>query len=275
MSLNRLMLRLAVINALTQQPGDDAPPTMAGEMIMDSRLEDIEFREDGLVELPIIQVYTEADEHVSISWASGGMDADRHVNVRIELALGTFQVTTVDAKRNVTYALPTLDAELEALIDIFEWQVLRAFRHPLRPASIALQNLVISFDSWHSDPYRSGDKNNRLAGRVITFRCRIPQDCPPLVTFDPVVEPPAGQLPHFDNAPYLDPLILALSKNPENSGLMKGLFEIATGNPQLRSGAMFRKTHVVYDAMDDGATSSSDNLNDGTLTVVQEWTQST
>lgn len=264
MSLNRLMLRLGVLNALTKQPGDEGPPTMAGDMVMDSRLQDIEFREDGLIELPIIQVYTEDDEYVSQTPASGGMDAYRHVIVRLEIAIGSFQVTTVNTKRNVSYAVPTTDGELEAVMDIFEWQIYRALRHPMRPASIALQNLVLSWDSWNSTPYRAGEKNNKLAARVITFRVKIPQDCPPGVTFDPPAAP-SGELPKFDNADYLNPLILALSKNPDNVELMKGLWEVATGAPQIRVGR-FQRLGLVVDTMDDGT------VNDGDLQLIQEWT---
>lgn len=240
--LNRLMLRLAAVNMLTPQL-DEPAPTIAGIAVFDSRLEDIEFDAER-IELPVILVYAEEDEHVLQDRGRGSGSYERHINLRFELALGSFSATVVDGVKRVTYGLPTTDAELEALLDIFEAQVWRAFWHPVRPASIALQAMIVQVDTWSSSVSRSVSDNNRLAARTITCRCRIPQDCRPRTTLEPV--PPSDTVPKFTDAPYLDPLIATLALDPRNAGLMATLREAAGGGPQIQVPAFLRMTPQVY-----------------------------
>jgi hypothetical protein len=269
--LNRLLLRLAVVNALTRQPGEPAP-TIADETVFDSRLDDIEF--DGEhVELPIIIVYTEDDENVLADRGRGFGAFERHVILRLELAIGSFVAATVDGVKQVSYGLPTTDAELEGLLDLFEAQVYRTFMHPVRPASVQLQAMILQLDTWHSTASRSADGNNRLAARTITVRCRIPPDARPAVSTRPIA--PSDEVPTFPTAPYLDPLILALSKSDRNAGLMAMLREAAGGGPQVYVPA-FQRIGVKASVK----PSSDQNLlavlaraagQQGPISVVTEW----
>ena len=228
--INRLMLRLAAVNALLPQPGE-ASPTIAGESVFDSRLDDIEFDGDA-IEIPLLIVYTEDDEMVLQDRGQGSGAFERHIILRIEMALGSFSASTTDGVKRVTYGLPTTDAELEALLDIFEASVWRTIMHPVRPASVALQEMVVQWDTWHSVASRTVDSNNRLAARTITARCRVHPDCRPGTSLLPIAKSDA--LPVFHDAPYLNPLIAALAKDPKNAGLMSMLREVAGGGPQIQ-----------------------------------------
>ena len=232
MSLNRLMLRAAAIACLTKQPGDDYYPTMAGDQVFDSRLDNIEFDEEGRVELPILICYTDEDERVLFDKGRGWGEDMRHILLRVELAIGSFQTTITDGKKSIAYALPTTDAELEFMLDMFELQVQRAFENPLRPASQALREIIIERESWHSHVSRSGTDNNRLAARTLTHRLRVRPDCMPQWTLNEIV--PDDRIPVIPNAPYLNPLIKVLAKNPEYGGIMDMLREIAGGGPSIR-----------------------------------------
>lgn len=236
MSLNRLMLRAAAIAALTRQPGETDFPTIAGEQVFDSRLDNIEFDEVGRVELPLVTVYTDEDERVLLNQGLGFGEDMRHVLLRIEIAIGSFETTIEDNRKKIVYALPTTDAELEFMLDMFELQVQRALFHPIRAASLAFQNLVIQRESWHSHVSRSGQDNNKLAARTLTYRLRIHPDCPPRWTTEPIV--PDTRVPQIDNAPYLQPLIDTLAKNPDYAGLMAMLREIAGGLPTVQVPAL-------------------------------------
>ena len=229
--LNRLMLRLGIVNALTPQPGEPSP-TIAGEAVFDSRLDDLEF-DDQKVEVPVCIVYTEDDESTLLDRGAGGSHGAslRHVNVRIEIAIGSFETSVTDGRTQVTYSLPTTDAEMEALLDMFEAQVYRTLDHPIRPASVALQHLVIQRDAWHSTASRSNEGNNRLAARTLTMRLRIKPECMPSWQSTPL--PVETAIPRFTNAPYLDPLIKVLAADPRNAGLMAMLREAAGGGPQI------------------------------------------
>jgi len=234
--LNRLMLRLGVVNALSPQKGETAP-TIAGANVFDSRIDDIEF--DGeLTELPIVIVYAEEDELILEDRGAGYGAFLRHVNVRIEIALGSFSASVIDGQKHVTYGLPTTDSELEALLDMFEAQIWRTLWHPIRPASLAVQQIITQVDGWSSLVSRSSSDNNRLAARTITMRCRIPQDCRWGTSTVPLLPAPVNPdgtptLPQFTDAPYLNGLVTALAKNPANAGLMSMLREVGGGGPQL------------------------------------------
>ncbi len=230
--LSRLLLRLAIVNALTPQPDDPSPPTIARASVFDSRLDDLEF-DEGRVELPLIIVYTEEDENTQTATAAGFNPGtfERHINVRVEVAIGSFTATTEDGVRKVSYGLPTTDAELEALLDIFEAQVYRTLAHPIRPASLVVQQLVKQWTAFHSTVSRSNDGNNRLAARTMIFRFKVAPECGPGVSLDPITK--ALSVPSFDNAPYLNDLIKGLAVDPANQALIDMLSEAAGAGPQI------------------------------------------
>lgn len=246
--LSRLLLRLAIVNALTPQPTDPSSPTIARAAVFDSRLDDLQFDEDK-TELPIIIVYTEEDENTQLATGAGFNPAtfERHINVRVEIAIGSFTTTTTDNVRRVSYGLPTTDAELEALLDIFEAQVYRTLAHPLRPASLVVQQLVKQWTAFHSSVSRSNDGNNRLAARTMLFRFKVAPECGPGVTLDPVTR--ATAIPSFTDAPYLNDLIKGLAVDPANQGLIDMLSEAAGAGPQLQAPQLKRFT-VKNDTID-------------------------
>lgn len=183
MTIGRLALRALTVRALTKQPYDKHPPTIAKDLVFDSRVDPINIEED-IVEVPIIAVYTDTDFASLVDQGAGKGTIDRKVDLRIDFAIASFMRTVVDDETNISYGVPTTDAELETMLDIFEAQIWRALLAPGRAASDAWSKMVRKVESWASRVDRSGEGNNRLASRSLELRCVIRQDCGPQFRLD-------------------------------------------------------------------------------------------
>lgn len=249
MSFNRLVFRALTIAALSKQEGDTHAPTIAGDAVFDTRLDDIEFDGES-IEVPLIAVFTEVDKANLLDKAAGRGAMFRTLQLRIDIALGSFSKTVIDGQTQIEYGLPTTDAELEGLLDVFEAQVWRALQLPGRAASDAWQGFVIELISWESMPQRSAVGNNRLAARQLILECRIPTDCRPY----PAIGPSPAILPDpvINVAPWLDPMFRAMAADRKYASVLD-LFRAASGQPSvylpqmLRLGAAVNTVKLVED----------------------------
>lgn len=272
MSLNRLLLRARTIGALTKQDGDVSPPTIAGDAVFNSRLDDIEFDADK-IELPLIVVYTDEDEGTLLNRGAGDGAFNRNITLRIEIAIGTFQKTVVDGKANIQYLLPSTDAELEALLDLFEAQVWRSLRMPGRAASAKWWKLVKRLEGFQSLPDRSIDGNNRLAARRLFLKCAVPNDCLPVVALGQAPNKPPTS-PTLADAPWLNPMFEKLAQNEGYKSAIDVLRELdgeaTVFLPQLRH---FGVKVDVAELDDPKVVALLERKHGpiGPLTLIQQW----
>lgn len=197
-----MMLRGLALQALTPQPGDTAPITLAEDKVFDSRLDPFQF-DVNAKEIPAIVVYTDDDSSQLQNRSAANGPFLRHVELRVEIAIGSFDEVIEDGQKHIIYGYPSTDAELEAKLDIFEQQVKWALLDwPVRKATTAFRRYVIRVESIQSHPDRSEDGNNKLAMRRLHFKCCIPDDCSPTFAFGPATP----RAPHTYSASDFDPL---------------------------------------------------------------------
>lgn len=219
MSLNRLMLRALAVNALSPQEADADLITMAGDKVFDSRLDPTQFSDDE-PELPAIIVYTDEDSWSLVNRASNTGPFIRYVDLRIEIAIGSFDTVVQDEQSFRAFGVPTTDPELEARLDIFEQQVRWALMDwPNRSATAAFKQFVVQFIDISSHVQRDEGGNNRLAMRRMIIRCRINDDCPPsvLVVGQNTSTPQAKVLEEgdFSSVPaWIRPMLVAAQNSP-------------------------------------------------------------
>ena len=233
MSLNRLLFRTLTVAALTQQDYDAAPPTIAGEAVFDSRLDPIEFDTDK-IEVPIATVYTEEDQLTLLDRGAGRGAYQRTITLRIDICVGSFQKSVENKQTKIAYSIPTTDAELEAVLDLFEGQVWRALNTTGRPISDLWQGIVQKISEVSSRPAREEHGNNRLAARSLMFTCQIVQDCIPQVQIytrerENDLAAKGAQPTLISQAPYLNSMLSLLPDSPS----MKGLIDVLNNTPIL------------------------------------------
>lgn len=235
MSLRRLLLRAAWVRALSNG-GAPPYPTIAENRVFDSRIGDLaDFANRPI--LPMIAVYTDADEREQREKGDALGSFNRTIDVALEIAIGTWNA------KNKSFGLPQTDAELEALLDIMEAQIFRAIYSPT-PAASSLLKLIKSVDAWDSIPGRTADGNNKISARKITIRCCVNDDCRPII---------AEREPPFDapaeiaaQAPYLNDLLEEIEELPALASI-KEMFD-AMKNPQPPAGqGVLEKVGVKVD----------------------------
>lgn len=227
MSLARTTVRLAAVMALAG--GFEQPwPTMAQGRVFDSRLDPLQItdvKSDDV--LPVITVCTDDDRGRSLSDNNGGPPFEHTVSLCIDLSLGMIGELP-DGEGLAFQAMPQAEPELEAMLDLFEFQVMRALADPSLPWSVLFQGAIIRLGDWSSVRYVESDSNIRLSSRRITVPVTLP-------TFDLVemaTEPPSpATVP-----PPLGPLLAAIaaSSSPyaaSAEGLAQLLVEAGASRP--------------------------------------------
>lgn len=225
MSLVRLALRQSIVAALTNAY-EPPYPTIAGAFVFDSKVDPPEHTAAETL-MPCIIVYTDADEHMQLDRATGRQFTSRQITCVLELVIGSFQR---EADSAPTFSAVQTDAEMEAMMDLFEWQVWRAINHPAATGNAAFGKLVKRIEEWKSEPARAAEQANRLALRQIVFQAHTANDCLPTLGMGPLVEAPAAQ---FFEAPYLAALQEAIENNPDLATLCDQLRRARTGTPDV------------------------------------------
>lgn len=171
--MNRTVLRLATIAAL--QNGGVAPyPTMAGKRVFDSRRDDISDMTAGS-RFPVIMVRT--DEDRSENTSTNRIPGQRTIELRMELSVLT-AVRQDDGSLVVGW--PASDAQLEAMLDLFEFQVKNSLCGESRWA-FWWRNLNNGVENSESVPMwqDTADTRSRMAIRELRWTVRTKVDCMP------------------------------------------------------------------------------------------------
>lgn len=219
MSLMRLALRAATVSALSAAPH----PTIAGPLVFDSKMDPIEHTAEETA-LPCLLVYTDRDEAITLDRGNGRTFRERQILLVIEAVIASF------SGQSVTFI--ETDAELEAMLDLFEWQVWRTLNDPYSAAARPWQALVKRTEDWKSEPGRSANKTSRMAVRQIHISCIVNNDClPAALALPPGARAELPEPASLLDAPYLAPLEEALRTNPSFAGLVEQLREARTGVP--------------------------------------------
>lgn len=233
MSLNRLLLRAATVAVFTKAPGETDHPTIAEDKVFDSRLDPIEFT-GKRVEIPIITVYTDVDEATPLDAGLGANGSTaRQVELVIEFAVASFE----KGQNGVAVGMIQTDAELEALLDLFEHQIMGLLYNPARPASVRWMTMVRAILKLESKGERSSEGNNRLAARQLRVTCKIAHDCLQRFGIDEPgapTPPRPNAVPTFEAAPYLTALLNELDSTPTYRPLVDTLRAIAGGPANVR-----------------------------------------
>ncbi len=188
MSLERTALRLGVVMALSN--GYAAPwPTIAEARVFDSRIDPIEGLGKGDL-APMAVVYTDDDEGEQLSDNNGGPPFRHMVKLCIELVIGMGGEANEDG--TVPAVMVQTEPELEAMLDLFETQVDRIFRHPVTPwATRLFEHLIVRVESWKSTRYVEREGQARIAARQIVATVMLPQPPEPEI----VATAPTGTQP--------------------------------------------------------------------------------
>jgi len=255
MSLQRLLLRAAFVRALSNG-GSPPYPTIAEDRVYDSRFGDIQTA-DAQSMLPVIAVYTDADERELRDRGDAYGAFDRRIDVALEIAIGTW------SQESGAFGLPQTDPELEALLDILETQIWRTI-YSDTPAARVLRKMLKSIESWDSIPGRTSDGNNKVSARKITLRCCVHDDCRPITSYP---EPAFDAVQAIqESAPYLQSLLQDIENAPVLASV-KAMFA-AMKNPQAPPGqGVLERIGVKVDLVkpETGAP-------DGEPDVEAEWT---
>lgn len=186
--MNRTALRLATIAALAN--GGAAPyPTMAGNIVFDSRSEPVELAVASET-YPMIIVHTERDREDRD--AGGGratlQPLRRTVDMRIEFGITNSPKDSTGATKP---DWPEADAALEAMIDLFNLQIHNAlfgkgvwavwWRGLFAVPDIVSERFVTA----------PGQGQLRVAAREMVMRVTLPADCLPGFVLAPDAAPAA------------------------------------------------------------------------------------
>jgi hypothetical protein len=243
----RMLLRAATVLALTR--GGDGPyPTMAGEAVFDSRLKPVtDIAQETMT--PVAMVYTADDKRTNMSKAGGRPTWKRTVTLVIELA-----ISSVSKDR---MAWIETDADLEALLDLFELEVEVALADPSNPWAMAWRKLARCIESWDSEPFRSAEQSVRYAVRQISIEIEIAQDCLPQATTDKVIAADGNAL----SIPYLADLEAQIRTSPifeSTRAMMSGARDLVQ-LPALKRVALKLDTAPVDGRPDVEAVISMEN----------------
>lgn len=172
MTLVRTALRLAAVNALQ---GADATsgPTFAQNRVYDSLLGDLDPENFPDHAKPTLIILTDSDEGEQLSRQNGGPPFDRHIDLVFEL--GMIAKIRDDGGAVLGLGYPETDAQLEAALDAFEFQIARRlgydpdpscdlFRRFFRPVKYECHRQVID------------DAGVRIACRLATWTVKANDD---------------------------------------------------------------------------------------------------
>lgn len=173
MSLSRLALRLATMEALcpsAAHAGSVLWPTLAGRYIYDSRIDP--FDDDAEFDRRLVAaVYTEEDNSDSAQ-KSGGPPYRVLVDLVIEMSV----IVGSNDSGQTEIGIPQTDAEMEALIDLFEGQV-KFVLHYGQTGAIWRALTGRRILDIRSLPHRTSEDGVRLAMRTLRMKVVVPDDC--------------------------------------------------------------------------------------------------
>jgi hypothetical protein len=187
MSLARLALRLAAFEALCPSvlAASGPWPTIAGNLVYDSRIDLIEGDEKAIAELegkPLAVVYTERDDQTPYGEGVKYPAQEQVIHLTVEIMIAAAaQVEYVNAAGATSsfgaLAAPITDRQHEAMLDLLEAQVRRALGkrayEDALPSSTLYNRVAMEIRHIESLPQRSADRATRIAARTIIFAVKV------------------------------------------------------------------------------------------------------
>jgi len=280
MGLHRTLLRLSTIESLrpaalldTQGPW----PTLAGARVFDTRIDPFDDLKPGDEPKAVIAVYTEHDQGYG-NQKRGGPAFRREVDLVFEIS--QIASATVDGDQFVA-GIPQTDNELEASLDLIEFQIERALyfssnglkvrRGGRQSGSEWVGGELITLWRYltgsmvsepRSMPHRTSEEAVKLAARTITWKVQMIADVAADLT-------PPGGVAGLDRFPgELRRVAQVLATSPAYAPLINGLADdvpVRAPLPQLASVGM------NYELLRPGQTRTGDaNLTD--LIAFPVWT---
>lgn len=245
MGLNRIALRLAVVEALA--PTDATVfPTLAGDRVYDTATPIFDVTTLGDSTFGYVQVTTEDS---STKPAGTARDHTGGVEARCRLAL---EMTYARSRRGEDGGLSfEANAASIAMLDCFEFQVLTALERARRSGG-PLARAVIHFDDMESEQAMDADLAVPLAIRRLVIECRVPR-----VGVPAAAEAGLARLPS-----PLREVALALPESSYGAGICTRIAGLITGEEPM----------ALIEAMSITATLTGQNAEDvpaasGTLTM--------
>ena len=173
MSLSRLALRLAVIEALSPHALKAAAspvwPTAAEGRVLDSQMTPETFAEQAAQRLPVVAVFT--DEAKTEGYGTA-RDATLDGSERVTLAIEIMVPAAFGKGQDGAYIVPAvaLDALTEATLDMLEEQIRERLSEARR--SRPLCDILQVIGEIESKPWRDADLDTRLSARRVEFDCQ-------------------------------------------------------------------------------------------------------
>jgi hypothetical protein len=233
--LSRMMLRALATQALLEPESDGSYPTFAGKNVFDSRIFPAEL-DDVRQEIPVCAVYTDTqkfsgkarDEQTLVS------NVFHEVQLCFEICVAENGAPTYKDTGELVGRAPAAivqtDSELEAILDLFEAQVLYTLQNPSKKWSQAFGMWCKEITSYESSKEADGSKNLKLAFRKIDLGCLICPDPIPIIVPSNVkciTSPVAEVIPRTGT--YLDDMLEGLALHVANgSGNLSTAISIMT-----------------------------------------------
>jgi hypothetical protein len=184
--LSRMMLRAVATQALLELETDGSYPTFAGPNVFDSRIFPAEL-DDVRREIPVCAVYTDTQKFSSKPRDPQALVSNtlHEVQLCFEICVAENGAPTYKDTGELIGRAPAAivqtDSELEAILDLFEAQILYTLQNPSKMWSQAFGNVCREITSYESSKEADGSKNLKLAFRKIDLGCLICPDPMPIV----------------------------------------------------------------------------------------------
>jgi hypothetical protein len=164
MTLVRTALRLAAVNALLDK-------TVAQNRVADSRIPALDLLKPA-DRKPFVVVTTEGDSGPGLGPQDGGAPYHRVIDLIFECS-----IATVDAdEQTYTIGMPETDDELEAELDLLEYQIQAALWSDLGPAAVLFRQVALRSAHYDSTRFKSDQSAAKLASRLLILSCQVRDD---------------------------------------------------------------------------------------------------
>lgn len=238
--INRLMLRVALCNALAYLKDEKAQfPTIAGERVFDTKITP-NMIDTAQEPIPLICVY--ALDTVMSDDKRGNRARFNGVNYiqtfAIELTVAIVEenraldteimgTTAETLRQGPQVIIMENDAELAAVLDLFEAQVWRTIHDQSNPWSRMFAAMTRNAYSYKSEFEADGEKNNKRALRRIMLEVEMCTDPIPkvgIIGVDAAMpdKPVDGELDSLMDS-YIGPVIKNLLEQPDTRSILAAL----------------------------------------------------
>lgn len=192
MSLTMMAMRLAAVMALK------SADTLVGENVLDSQISAIDQTADGRLvspqQKPFIAVYSDTSK--ASNFGSTGLRSNGTVDFLFNcgVSIGMAETNKETGETHIVDFLPATDANLEAVLDILDTQIVRALTNDADPWASVFGSFVLEHVAKASVRSSNTGDGTRLAAGQMRLTVNVPAD--------PAPNQPLPQGGHWDR--FLD-----------------------------------------------------------------------